>query len=89
MVFANDNSAQRSIADDVQEERPQLELVITGTPVYIVGEGVFDNQKQLEQSRTLSGFQAYVPPLAEMGYTPEVMAYLRSPKDCSDRDLWP
>jgi hypothetical protein len=89
MVFANTNRVQRIGPNNVREEKPQLELVLTTTPLYAVGEGVFDDQEHLERSRESRGFHSYVPPLKDMGYTPEILASLRSPKDISDRDLWP
>jgi hypothetical protein len=83
IIKTNDGAAN----DDI--EQPHLALLVSKTPLYVVGEGVFNDRDHLEKSRVARGDQTPTPPLEEMGYTPAVLAYLRSPKDISDRDLWP
>ncbi|MBT4651010.1 hypothetical protein HOC13_00625 [Candidatus Woesearchaeota archaeon] len=65
-----------------------LEEVAKQSPLYIIGEGVFRNQEELEASRAAHGKKPYVPPLADMGYTPTVLNYFKKPINCSDKDLW-
>ena len=55
------------------------------TPFYVVGKGVFDSS---EHYAKICGAPE-MPDHAAIGYTPEVLAYLREPKDYSDRHLWP
>ena len=52
-----------------------LEEVAKQSPLYIIGEGVFRNQEELDASRAARGDKPYIIPLKKMGYTPEIMNY--------------
>jgi len=70
------------------ENQPELEKVAKSSHIYVPGEGVFDSQEHLNASKTARGEKPYVPPLAEMSYTQEVLDYFKKPKDCSDKHIW-
>jgi hypothetical protein len=84
--MTEDNNTNNVPSTDGNE--PVLEE-ITKTSLYIVGEGVFRDEKHLEEVRTTHGQEPKNPPLEDMGYTQEILDYLNKPKDTSDRHLWP
>jgi len=72
----------------ISGDKPVLEEVAKESIIYIIGEGNFRNQEELEASRAAHGKKPYVIPLADMGYSEKVLAYFREPRDTSDRYLW-
>ncbi|MBT4804734.1 hypothetical protein HON71_01035 [Candidatus Woesearchaeota archaeon] len=59
----------------INGDKPVLEEVVKQSPIYIVGEGVFRNQEELDASRVAREDKPYIIPLKKMGYTPEIMNY--------------
>ncbi|MBT3813903.1 hypothetical protein HOE37_05250 [Candidatus Woesearchaeota archaeon] len=59
----------------VNGDKPVLEEVAKQSTIYIVGEGNFRNQEELDASRAARGDKPYIIPLKKMGYTPEIMNY--------------